>query len=198
MWLLLLAREDADRSEDLRVTRDALVTYRRAGDEVRVRNVVQSCLPALLASLPDDDLPEPASLHGSSLDRPMMKAAFIDERVETRSANSNTDSQDGSTSRSMPAAPSPHGTPPPGHSTCSIACSMPIHHPLPDRPHQARRLRDRGRESRGVLHRWALPLALTVTAVERPRVGWTPTGRGRDGLAGEPSSCRSSAQTRRA
>jgi hypothetical protein len=80
VWLL--AREDADRSEDLRVTRDAFVTYRRAGDEVRVRNVVQSCLPALLASLPDDDLPELARLHGSSLDRPMMKAAFIDERVE--------------------------------------------------------------------------------------------------------------------
>lgn len=82
VWLLLLAREDDDRSEDLRVTRDALVTYRRAGDEVRVRNVVQSCLPALLVSLSEDDLPELARLHGSSLDRPMMKAAFIDERVE--------------------------------------------------------------------------------------------------------------------
>ena len=50
-WLVLLAVDRADRRPDLVLARDALDSYRRAGDEIRVRDVVDNCLPVLLKAL---------------------------------------------------------------------------------------------------------------------------------------------------
>jgi hypothetical protein len=60
----------------------ALPSYRRAGDEVRVRNVVHNCLPVLLKALPVATTVDLARLHGACLDRPHMKGAPFDAYLE--------------------------------------------------------------------------------------------------------------------
>jgi predicted ATPase/class 3 adenylate cyclase len=82
VWLILLAVDHADRIQDLELARDAIESYRRAGDEVRVRTVVNNCLPVLLRILPAAATVELAELHGACLDRPRMKAALFDAYVE--------------------------------------------------------------------------------------------------------------------
>ena len=82
VWLILLAVNHADRAHDLELARDALESYRRAGDEVRVRDVVNNCLPVLVKALPAAATVELAQLHGACLDRPLMKAALFDTYLE--------------------------------------------------------------------------------------------------------------------
>jgi hypothetical protein len=86
-WLVLLAVERSDRRSDLVLAREAIDSYRRAGDEMRAWTVAHNCLPVLLAVLAPDGTDELAQLHGASLDRPIMKGAFMDEYLNPAIAN---------------------------------------------------------------------------------------------------------------
>jgi predicted ATPase len=86
-WLVLLAVDRTDRTSDLVLAREAIDSYRRAGDEVRARTVAHNCLPVLAAVLAPDGTDDLAQLHGASLDRPIMKAAFMDEYLNPAIAN---------------------------------------------------------------------------------------------------------------
>jgi hypothetical protein len=82
VWLALLAADRPNPADELILSRDAVIAYYRAGDEVRVRNVVQSCLPALLAMLGSATAADLVRLNSACTDRPLMRAQFIDARIE--------------------------------------------------------------------------------------------------------------------